>query len=273
MIVARQSTETSQKTAAKQPQPGQARGRVTLLHTADLHLPSQRTSTRPPGLAGGDAFEALARVVDAANELTVDLVLFSGDLFDTYRPSKQVISFVFDQMERLEAPAVIIPGNHDCLDWCGVYHHSEWKRTWLRPYAITDPEGETLEVPGLPLLLWGKAMADHTPDFQPLAGLPQRSPDRWCVALGHGFLYPDDEAEGRSSPIQAHEISASGWDYIALGHKHVFQDVSQGNVRAAYAGSPVSAWNEKAQCLLVTLDDQRRNKVTIEPVDTAGVYP
>jgi len=257
--------------ADKRQSNGITRRRVRLLHTSDLHLPGERSAFSSHGLAAvGDAFHALARVVDAANARKVDVVLFTGDLFDTYQPSPQVISFVLDQMERLNPPAVLIPGNHDCLDCSRVYLGSEWKRT-LKPYAITDPLEERLEVPDLPLTLWGKAMTDHTPAFQPLAGLPERTPAHWCVALGHGFLYPEGRPDGRSSPIRADEIRASGWDYIALGHKHVFQDVSEEKVRAAYAGSPVRVWNERAQCLLVTLDDEQEEKVAIEVLSTTGI--
>jgi len=42
----------------------------------------------------------------------------------------------------------------------------------------------------------------------------------------------------RSSPITAAEIEASAYDYIALGHVHVFSDVSQGLTRAVYSGTP-----------------------------------
>ena len=266
-----QSRETGRKPADKRPSTSHPRRRVTLLHASDLHLPGEWTHAPGHGAAAtGDAFEALSRVVDAANARKADVVLLTGDLFDTYRPSPRVISFVLSQMERLIPPAVLIPGNHDCLGCSGVYLGSEWKRS-LKPYAITDPTGETLEVPDLPLTLWGRAMTDHTPAFQPLAGLPERSPARWCVALGHGFLYLEERPDGRSSPIRAREIRASGWDYIALGHKHVFQDVSQENVRAAYAGSPVRVWNDNAQCLLVILDDEQEAKVAIEVLSTTEI--
>ena len=42
----------------------------------------------------------------------------------------------------------------------------------------------------------------------------------------------------RSSPITPAEIEASAYDYVALGHIHVFGDVSQGATRAAYCGTP-----------------------------------
>ena len=55
--------------------------------------------------------------------------------------------------------------------------------------------------------------------------------------MAHGFF--TEEADGiRSSPITPAEIEASAYDYVALGHIHVFGDVSQGATRAAYCGTP-----------------------------------
>ena len=55
--------------------------------------------------------------------------------------------------------------------------------------------------------------------------------------MAHGLF--TEEADGfRSSPITPAEIEASAYDYVALGHIHVFGDVSQGATRAAYCGTP-----------------------------------
>ena len=53
---------------------------------------------------------------------------------------------------------------------------------------------------------------------------------------------PDRQRPDRSSPIFADEIRDAGWDYLALGHQHVQENVSQGNVTAYYAGAPVIEW-------------------------------
>src|SRR5256885_1302129 len=82
----------------------------------------------------------------------------------------------------------------------------------------------------------------HEPTFQALAHIPARDEGRWCLALGHGFFYPDRQRPERSSPIFADEIRDTGWDYVALGHQHVQTDVSQGTVTACYAGAPAIEW-------------------------------
>ena len=51
-------------------------------------------------------------------------------------------------------------------------------------------------------------------------------------------LLTDDAENMRSSPITPEEIERSGYHYIALGHVHIFSDVSQGSTRALYCGTP-----------------------------------
>ena len=237
---------------------------VTILHTADFHLTQSTEDVISDDNAGlGDAFTTFKLLVDAANHLPVDLVLISGDLFDVYHPSREFISLVLDEFSRLCPPAIIIPGNHDCLGDTETFKMSDWSGKGMHPYVITHPLGETLEVPGLPVIVWGRAMVQHTPLFEPLKGLPSRNRGAWYVAMGHGFYYGQGESGYRASPIYAYQIRNANWDYLALGHAHFHTDVSQGTVKAAYSGSPVPMWNSNAEVLLIELDGRRNEPVSV----------
>ncbi len=237
---------------------------VTILHTADFHFPGRRNETDPYWSVPQESpFKALEVLVDTANRLEVDLLLFAGDLFDTYRPSKEVVSFVLNQFKRLRAPAVLIPGNHDCLGPTEPYNLPVWKESGNRLYLITHVQGAVFKPPDLPVLVWGRALEEYSPKFQPLENIPSRDGDSWHLALGHGLFCDEGESYGQSYPIFARQIRESGWDYIALGHQHGFQDVSRGLVKAAYCGSPVAIWNPEPAALLVTFDSLRDDPVTI----------
>ena len=56
--------------------------------------------------------------------------------------------------------------------------------------------------------------------------------------MAHGLFMDNPPDPLRSSPISADEISVAPCDYIALGHVHVFRDVSQNGVPAFYSGAP-----------------------------------
>lgn len=242
---------------------------VTILHTADLHLTGRDQEWLGEGTSE-QGLRTLEALVDAAERYQADLLLVSGDLFDTYHPSEEVVSFVLEQFFRLTIPAILIPGNHDCLGEARVFHSPDWKQPDLRPYVITDPQGETLEHPDLPIVVWGRGMVEHSLDFKPLDGLPARDGRAWHVAMAHGFFYDGHQRIDRSSPILASEIGSSGWDYIALGHKHIPMDISQGTVKAAYCGSPIGLWGGGRQALLVRLDERSGESVSLDWVPLAS---
>lgn len=239
--------------------------RTTILHTADFHFPGQRAANDPYDTDPQKSpFRTLEALVDTANRLEVDLVLLAGDLFNTHRPSDEVVSFAIDQFQRLNAPTVLIPGNHDCVGQSEVYTLPVWQQTGNKPHVITSETGETFEVPGLPIVLWAKAMSDYNPEFQPLKDLPKREKNAWHIAMGHGLLLDDGDPTWHNFPVPARQIRESGWDYIALGHHHGYKDVSRGSVKAAYSGSPVAIWNEDPVTILVTLSSAQDETITIK---------
>ena len=89
-------------------------------------------------------------------------------------------------------------------------------------HLILEPEGRTIDFPELATRVWGRALVEHTPDYRPLSGVPEREEGLWNIALAHGFFMEEGEFE-RSSPITPAEIERSRYDYVALGHVHVLE--------------------------------------------------
>ena len=215
--------------------------RLTFLHTADVHLDNHPQGTAEPPRVHR-AFEA---IIDHALNAKVDLVLIAGDLFDHNRVDDETVAFAQSQLRRLRCLAVILPGNHDCLHPNGIYRRHDFSAACDNVRVITELDGQTIAFPELDLAVWGRGMEAHEPGFHPLANIPTRhaEPARWHVAMAHGFFYEDFEIPERSSPILAAEIRQTGWDYVAMGHKHVMADHSQGDVVAWYPGTPSPDWS------------------------------
>lgn len=214
---------------------------VRLLHTSDLHLHTT------------ESCQILEAIVDRANALAVDLVLISGDLFDSNRVTEETVERALQEIGRLTMSAVILPGNHDLLDDNSVYHRVDLGHM---THLITDTDGEQVAFPDLDLVVWGKAMEEHSPQFHPLEGAPSRNGQTWHVGMAHGFHFSTGDYPDRSSPIFPEDIAATKYDYLALGHVHIFRDVSVGQVRAVYSGAPEQSLypsQEPAQVALVHL--------------------
>jgi DNA repair exonuclease SbcCD nuclease subunit len=211
---------------------------LRIVHTSDVHL---ETDSFGSGARGeqlrGQVRRAFSEVVSIANDRRADLLLIVGDLFDSSRVSEEALGFAFGEIGRAAMPVVMIPGNHDVHDERSLYSALAESALPRNLHLILEPSGKILHFPELSARLWGRAMVEHSPDYRPLSGMPAPEPDLWNVALAHGYFMEEGEF-ARSSPITPAEIAASDYDYIALGHVHVFSDVSQGSTRAVYCGTP-----------------------------------
>ena len=211
--------------------------RLKLIHTSDVHLESDTLGSGPRGDVFRDVVRrAFAGVIDLANGNRADLLLIVGDLFDSNRISAEALEFAMSQIGRSKMPVVMIPGNHDAHDERSIYAAVPPASLPRNLHLILEPGGVSLEFPELAAHVWGRALVEHSPEYRPLSGMPEPVPHVWNIGLAHGFF--TETETNRSSPITPAEIEASRYDYIALGHIHIFGDVSQGETRAFYCGTP-----------------------------------
>jgi len=210
---------------------------LSLIHTSDVHLESDTFGSGFKGDSFRDSVRrAFAAVIDLANSRGADLLLIVGDLFDSSRVSADGVGFAMAQIGRARMPVVMIPGNHDAHDERSIYAGLPASARPPNLHLMLEPQGTILEFGQLQARVWGRALVEHSPDYRPLFGMPEPLPHVWNIGLGHGFF--TEVETNRSSPITPAEIEQSGYDYIALGHIHVFGDVSQGRTRAFYCGTP-----------------------------------
>ena len=219
--------------------------RVRLIHTSDTHLGD------PAGHPRGE--EVLVSVVEAVERLGGDVLLLAGDVFDNERVTDDVVERFVAQMARLDAPVIVLPGNHDLAHKTSVYRRPPFDEAPPNLRVICNPTGEILAFPELDLELWGRAMLSHTPDFRPLAGMPEPTEGRWLVAMAHGHFHFENDRDQRSSPIYPDDVAASGCHYLALGHWDRHADVSRANTTAVYSGcpyGPIGAPEQGAVCVV-----------------------
>lgn len=221
---------------------------LRLLHVSDLHIEQP-----------GDAAWVSALAV-LAGTLAVDALLIVGDFFDHNRVSAETLSAVAGALDDLAIPVIVLPGNHDPAMPGSVYERASFGR---HVHVLATAGGATLALPDLDLEAWGRP---HTTwdDMRPLADIPPRGTAFWQIALAHGHLTRGVDDIGRAYPIAPQEIAGSNRDYLALGHWDVPSDATQGEVVAAYSGSP----SRVGTSALVTLaaDPDGRRRVSVETI-------
>ncbi len=213
---------------------------MRLLHLSDVHLGfRQFQRTTPSGInqREWDVAQSFTRAIDRVIELRPDLLLIAGDVFHTVRPTNPAILHAFAQFSRLvrELPGtivVVVAGNHDLP-------RSSETLCILRLFTplgvhVADSEARRLAFPdrGLSILA--------VPDLPP--GSVALEPDptaRFNVLVMHAEVEGavpstpgDPDRMSRQIPVA--EVMNPAWDYIALGHVHVYQKMGP---KAFYSGS------------------------------------
>jgi hypothetical protein len=214
---------------------------MRLVHLSDLHLGYRQYQRLTPGGVNqreADVAATFRTAIDRVIALDPDVIVFAGDIFHTVRPTNQAILHAFMQFGRLiharpNAIILLIAGNHDTprsAETGGI----------LQLFAqiglhVVDREPRRLSFPdrGLSVLAVPDVLGQARPSLTP-------DPDaRYNVLLLHGEVQgvlPVTAATGDRAAvaISPEELSAARWDYVALGHYHVYREVAP---NAYYSGS------------------------------------
>ncbi len=240
---------------------------LRIAHASDVHLDTDyfggETNLASRDFCRGIFTKLLERIAGQSPQL----FLLPGDLFDSNRASGETVRWAMAALGALPFPVAMIPGNHDCLEPGGIFLAHDFAGV-PNVEMFLSPQGEARDLAALQAFVWGKGMEDHSPEYRPLDGLPPPRPERWNLAMGHGIYVGSGGNEYRSSPVEAAQIGASGYDYIALGHHHALLDVSHNGTSAYYCGAPAPISSEsKGTFLIVDLAEGKGPAVTIHTLD------
>lgn len=233
---------------------------MRLLHTSDWHL--GRTFHRVALLDAQAAF--VRHLVDTAREREVDAVVVSGDVYDRAVPPLAAVELFDDALHRLAdlgVPTVMISGNHDSarrlgvgaglLDRAGIHLRTDPSACGT-PVVLSDAHGDVAfyGLPYLePALVKDEFRVDKPAHESVLtaamervrADLAARPAGTRSVVLAHAFVTggrpSDSERDITVGGVAAVPAAVfDGVDYVALGHLHGCQTLSE---RVRYSGSPL----------------------------------
>ena len=224
---------------------------MRLVHFSDLHLGFRQYQRLTPGGINqreADVAKSFQSAIDRIIELRPDLVLVGGDVFHNVRPTNPAIVHAFLQFSRLraglpDAPVVIVAGNHDTPratetgSILRLFRELGIHVAYVEPERFYFPELE-VAVLAVPDVIGKKAA--FTPDVNA----------RYNVLLLHGEvqgMLPAHfaSADRAALEIPLSDIGAAAWDYVALGHYHVYRQIEP---NVYYSGSTdytsPNAWGE-----------------------------
>ena len=240
---------------------------MRILHTADWHI-GQRLHERS---RLDEHQQFLDWLLETIQKRKVDLLLVSGDIFDTSLPSAEATNlyyrFLYRLFDETDAYAVITAGNHDSS------RHLEAPREFLemgKIYVVGlatepakcvlpfPPDNPRVMVAAVPYLLESdlqhfsyETEADRNERYRGwlkafyadcVACMPAELPK---VLMGHLFVQggkvTDSERNiqiGGATAIHASDFP-DGVNYVALGHLHRPQAIKGATYPIRYSGSPI----------------------------------
>jgi len=242
---------------------------MKLVHLSDLHLGyRQYHRTTPAGLnqREADVAAAFKKTIDAVIDLNPDVIVIGGDVFHSVRPTTPAILLAFQQFSRLremlpDATVVMVAGNHDTPRTTETGHIIRLFKTLGIAVVDTEPRRLSFRDGELSVLAVPSGIRPR-PSFDPDPSA------RYNVLLIH------DAVEGvvkRFGPLaeigygdlKVEELNASRWDYVALGHYHVYHQIAP---NAYYSGSleytSTNVWGE--------VDDEIEKRVNGKRVPGKG---
>ena len=206
---------------------------IRFIHTADWHLDSAFGGLSPDRAARRrrESREMPMRLAEYVRSHGVDLVLLSGDLFDTVRAYRDTTETLSAAFARMEVPVLAAPGNHDCLAPGSAWDTADWPDN---VHLFREGRMTAVDFPRWNLTVHGGAFTGPDCPESLLSGFTAPADGRIHIGLLHGEV---EAAESRYNSIRRQDIAASGLAYLALGHIHKrIEPQKSGNTLWAWPG-------------------------------------
>ncbi|MFN0037837.1 MAG: exonuclease SbcCD subunit D [Saprospiraceae bacterium] len=215
---------------------------MKILHFSDTHLGYQafeRVNDAGINAREQDVYDAFERVVERIVAIRPDVVIHSGDFFHRPSPSNRALTFGLEQLRRIGQagiPTVIIAGNHETPKT--IYNAPILRalRTLDHVFPIFGEQWEAVEfgnaaIHGVPHINDNRLLSSELERLTPVPG-------KFNILMLHtslGKRYLMEEYGEQVFPAEF-EDKLAGFQYVALGHWHNFQQIAL-HPCAWYSGS------------------------------------
>ncbi|PRY13414.1 DNA repair exonuclease SbcCD nuclease subunit [Kineococcus rhizosphaerae] len=216
---------------------------VRVVHAADVHLDSPLRGLRRLGDdAVADTLRAATRgaleaLVALCEDQRADALLLAGDLYDGTWHDYATGRFFTRQVQRLADSGIkvfVVSGNHDAES---QITHSLTLPPNVHRFGVDSP-GTVVEE-HLGLAVHGQGYRTRAVSSNLAAGYPREVPGVVNVGLLHATV--DGSRSGgeheRYAPCSVDDLTALGYEYVALGHVHAREVLATGRTTVAYSGN------------------------------------
>lgn len=264
---------------------------MVFLHLSDLHLGRRLhdVSLLP------DQQAILQQILDLLDLHGADAVLLAGDIYDKPVPSAEAVRLLdwfLTELSRRNKPVFMVSGNHDSaervafgaglLDRSGVYISPVLEEV-TAPVVLQDQYGP-VHVYLLPFVkpvhvrrVFPEAeIEDYTQAVGEVVNTWSPNPAVRNILVAHQLVTGGVRSESETVSIGGlDDVNASvlaPFDYVALGHLHKAQSVSQDTV--CYCGTPLAySFSEEEEKSVTWVDLGEKGRVSVTRTALKPIHP
>lgn len=198
---------------------------MRFIHIADVHLGVTPDKGKPwSEKRTKEIEETFYRLISEAGKQKIELVLLAGDIFHRSPLKRELKELSYRLGAIAPTQVVMMAGNHDFISENSFYRGFSW------PDNVHFFDRESLDTVYLESLnTWVYGLSyEHREIRQPLYDSIQPNTENgYHILLAHG-------GDEKHIPIQKKQLDQAGFDYVAMGHIHKPEIISD---TMAYAGA------------------------------------
>jgi exonuclease SbcD len=221
---------------------------IRILHFADVHIGMENYGQIDPktGINGRilDFLRRLDETIEYAQDHDADLALFAGDAFKTRSPNPTYTREFARRIKRLArlCPVVLLAGNHDLpamvqkASTVEVFHTLEVPNVIVgrrdELHTIETKRGE-IQIATVPYPIRQRLLAREQTQGKSIHEIDE-------ILQGEVEAVVHNLAQQRDVAVLKSALANPTWDYVALGHIHRHQNLTQGETGTppiVYSGS------------------------------------
>ncbi len=234
---------------------------MKIIHCADLHIGSKMDSKYPKEKAIArrqELRDAFVHMVEEGSESDVQIILISGDAFDSDHPGEKDLEYFYGVIEaHPEINFFYLHGNHD-LD--GFKPSKQLDNLWTfgsEKWMTYTFEDEKVSISGIEITESNKE------NYYDFPGLLLKA-DNFNIAMLHGQVPAD---------INLKRLAHRSINYFALGHIHSFKQYElEDHGRAIYCGTlEPRGFDETGEKGYVLIDTDER-KFYFQPFNKRTIH-
>lgn len=209
---------------------------MVFIHIADMHFDTPFTFLGERDNLGDirriEQRDAFKKIIEYIKQHKIKYLFISGDLYDQKYVKETTIEYINNSFKEIpETKIFISPGNHDPFLKNSFYNEFNWnENVYIFNNEIGLYEFEDADI-------YGFGFNDFYCNNFNTEEIKIKNKEKLNILVLHGDVDASKNAQSLYNPVTNSELSALGFDYIAMGHIHKRQIINENIV---YPGSTIS---------------------------------